>query len=196
MKYLFTLLLFFSILSNAQEVEYFQHTSQAGAPYVCRVDGVEQTGTNSFLHKANQKAINLKIANPDSSVICERTETIVTTLTSAGRDLLLGNSSVSNPPVIDPDPDPIPSGESSFNVRWTTPTQNTDGTDIDNLIGFNIYYGTEPGIYQWTVSIDDPTIIFYTVTGLEAGNYYVVMTAVNSDGIESDPSNEQLKSAR
>ncbi len=84
-------------------------------------------------------------------------------------------------------------GTGSVTLSWTPPTQNTDGTALTNLAGYKIYYGTRRGQYSSEISIDNPGITTYVVDNLSPNTYYFVSTAVNSGGIESDYSNEAVK---
>jgi len=78
-------------------------------------------------------------------------------------------------------------------LSWTAPTQNTDGTALNDLAGYRIYYGTSPGSYPNPISINSAGITTYVVGNLSPGTYYFVSTAVNSMGIESDYSNVAQK---
>src|SRR5262245_55337224 len=62
----------------------------------------------------------------------------------------------------DPDPDPVaaPSPAPSpvamtgvATLRWGAPTVNTDGSAVSDLQGYNIYYGTRPGIYTTQIDV-------------------------------------------
>ena len=74
-------------------------------------------------------------------------------------------------------------------LSWTPPTQNTDGSPLEDLAGYNIYFGRKEGEYPERIVISDPTVSAYVVGGLTSGTYYFVSTAYNSQGIESDFSN-------
>ena len=75
-------------------------------------------------------------------------------------------------------------------LNWTPPTQNTDGTPLTNLAGYDIHYGTASGKYTQTVTIDNPGIATYVVSNLSPGTYYFSVAAVNSQGTESPLSSE------
>ncbi len=82
-------------------------------------------------------------------------------------------------------------------LSWTPPTQNTDGTPLTDLAGFNIYGGTvQGGPYgDVSITINNPTWTTFTVPGLAAGTYYFVITAFNNANPveESAFSNEASK---
>ena len=56
------------------------------------------------------------------------------------------------------------------------------------VTGYNIYYGTAPRAE--TTKINAGNVTSYIVTGLSPGTYYFYVTAYNSSGTESAPSNE------
>jgi len=73
----------------------------------------------------------------------------------------------------------------SATLSWTAPTQNEDGTDLTDLDGFKLYWGTTPGTYPNSVTIDNPTVTTYIVENLAPGTYEFVATAFNAAGVES-----------
>jgi hypothetical protein len=77
----------------------------------------------------------------------------------------------------------------SISLAWNPPTENTDNTPISDLAGYKIYYGTQPGNYPNVVTINNPGVSSYVIENLSPGTYYVVATAINAAGIESDYSN-------
>ena len=56
--------------------------------WTCRVDGVEVSPQHNREYTAAERALNLKLANPDASVVCEQKRTLVATLTALGKKLL------------------------------------------------------------------------------------------------------------
>src|SRR3972149_9643507 len=80
----------------------------------------------------------------------------------------------------------------SVSLRWDAPTTNTDGTPLTDLAGYNIYQGTETGVYG--SSVDVGYTLCYVVTGLTAGlTYYFAATAYDVSANESNYSNERSK---
>ncbi len=84
------------------------------------------------------------------------------------------------------------SGPNSVDLSWSQPT-NADGSLIDNLKGFKIYYGTKTREYTDVINIDNPGTTGYTIENLPAGTYYFTITAYDDRGIESDYSNEESR---
>ena len=87
---------------------------------------------------------------------------------------------------------PLPPTASSgaVTINWTPPTENTDGTALTNLAGYDIHYGTSSGDYTQTVTVSNPGIATYVVDNLTPGTYYFSVAAVNAQGTESPPSPE------
>jgi hypothetical protein len=83
-------------------------------------------------------------------------------------------------------------GNGVATLSWTPPTENTDNTPLEDLSGFRIYYGTASGNYSKTVDVD-AGLTEYVVENLSSGTWYFVVTAYNSLGIESAPSDEVSK---
>ena len=80
-------------------------------------------------------------------------------------------------------------------LSWLPPTENTDGSPLTNLQGYKIYYGTTPGVYPNVITIDNPGISSYVVENLSENNtYYFVLTAYNTNGVESSYSDMISKS--
>lgn len=76
----------------------------------------------------------------------------------------------------------------SVTLNWEAPTENTNGTEASQLIGYYIYYGTNPdSLDQWVVAWGANTTS-YTVTDLSPGTYYFSVAAYNWLGVESTPS--------
>lgn len=77
-----------------------------------------------------------------------------------------------------------------FTLRWVAPSTRSDGSSIplSQISGYRIRYGTAPGSYTRSASINDGGTS-YTFQGLTAGTYYFVVTAVDSGGRESGYSN-------
>ena len=86
-----------------------------------------------------------------------------------------------------------PRGDGTALVSWTPPTENTDGSPLTDLSGFKVRYGTSPGSYSETRTINNPGLSSYLVENLGAADWYFVMTAFNSSGIESSYSPEVYK---
>ena len=81
----------------------------------------------------------------------------------------------------------------AMTLSWTPPTQNEDGSVLEDLAGYFIYYGQSPGSYPNRIRIDNPSISTYVVENLLPDTYYVVATSFNSAGVESRYSGQAVK---
>ena len=89
-------------------------------------------------------------------------------------------------------PGVVTNAYSSITLNWTPPTTDTDGTPLTDLAGYKVYYGTSSGNYGTPINVGNVTT--YTISNLISGSYYFVVTAYNLSGIESNYSNEVVKS--
>lgn len=85
-------------------------------------------------------------------------------------------------------------GNSVTTLQWSAPTQRTDNTALTNLAGFNLYYGQTSGDYGNKVAIKNSGVSTYVVDNLSSGKWFFIITAFDTDGIESNPSNEVARS--
>jgi hypothetical protein len=76
----------------------------------------------------------------------------------------------------------------SVTLQWAPPTQNEDGSTLNDLAAYRIYYGTSPDNLDQVLDINNPGIASYVVENLLPSTYYFGATAINADGIESDMS--------
>ena len=80
----------------------------------------------------------------------------------------------------------------STTLTWVPPTTKTDGTLLDNLAGYRIYWGNSPGTHPNSTTINNPGIATYVVSNLVPGTYYFVVTAFDAAANESVLSNEAV----
>jgi hypothetical protein len=79
------------------------------------------------------------------------------------------------------------SASGAATLSWSAPTENTNGTALTNLAGYNIYYGTSPSLMNGKISIETSGLQTYVITNLAVGVWYFEVTAVNALGLESTP---------
>lgn len=77
-------------------------------------------------------------------------------------------------------------------LAWQPPEQNTNGSAITDLAGYNLYYGTESGAYTQMRPVRDPSQTALELP-VESGTYYLAMTAYDLSGNESELSNEVVR---
>jgi hypothetical protein len=82
----------------------------------------------------------------------------------------------------------------SATLSWTPPTANSDGSSLNNLAGYRIYYGTKPDALATSIEVTNPGLTTYTVGNLNSGTYYFTIAAYTADGVEGAPSSVASKS--
>jgi hypothetical protein len=81
-------------------------------------------------------------------------------------------------------------------VQWHPPTSNTNGSNLTNLAGYMIKYGTNPSSLSSSVKVANPGIASYEIDGLTAGTYYFGVVAYNSSGQTSSVSSLASKTIK
>jgi hypothetical protein len=77
----------------------------------------------------------------------------------------------------------------TIELNWIPPTVNADGTPISDLAGYVIYIGrSASGDFTHFVAVDDPDLRTSQIE-LPRDELMFAITAVNSDGLESEVSN-------
>jgi hypothetical protein len=106
-----------------------------------------------------------------------------------------GGSGVTQNPATAPDtapgtsPGPSTPVTATAKLSWVAPTQNSNGSSLTNLAGYNIYYGTDSAALTQTVHVANPAALGYVVNGLATGTtWYFAVTSYSSSGEESSPS--------
>jgi hypothetical protein len=84
-------------------------------------------------------------------------------------------------------------GSGSVSLSWTAPTQNTDGSPLRDLAGFEINWTRTNDGARGVVRISNPSVSSYVVGNLAAGNYEFTVVAVDAEGLKSAPSNKAFK---
>jgi hypothetical protein len=75
-------------------------------------------------------------------------------------------------------------------LDWIPLTMNVNGTPLLDLAGYNVYFGPEPGMYLDFRHLDNPGLVTYVLDLPSSGSWFIVITALDSAGNESDFSNE------
>ena len=76
-------------------------------------------------------------------------------------------------------------------LSWIAPTERVNNRPLINLAGFSINYGQTSGIYNNKITIQNPGITSYLVENLPSGTWHFVISAIDSWGRSSEPSNER-----
>lgn len=70
-------------------------------------------------------------------------------------------------------------------LSWTPPTQNTDGSSLTNLAGYEIRYGLDAAELTESLRVTNPSVSNVLVENLTPGAWYFGITALNSGGVAS-----------
>lgn len=81
----------------------------------------------------------------------------------------------------------------SATVSWDIPTTNADGSDLNDLAGFNIHYGLTSENYSDIEVITNDTATSGVITDLQPGTWYFVVSAFDQAGNRSALSAEVNK---
>lgn len=76
----------------------------------------------------------------------------------------------------------IPSGTAS--LSWTAPTKNTDESDLIDLAGYKIYYGSSESNLNKVVEVG--LVTQFDVENLTENDRYFAVVAVNDQGDQSE----------
>jgi hypothetical protein len=77
-------------------------------------------------------------------------------------------------------------GNGTATISWSPPSANTNGTSpVTPIIGYTIFYGTDPSILTTHINIIGAGTTTYTVTGLASGTWYFAVAANAADATQS-----------
>lgn len=80
-------------------------------------------------------------------------------------------------------------GELSVTLAWDPPSEDEQGYDLDDLEGFRLYHGTEELLRPENAEVIElGAETRHTLRGLEPGVHYFAVTALDSNGNESEMS--------
>jgi Putative Ig domain len=77
-------------------------------------------------------------------------------------------------------------GAGSASLSWLPPTQNSDGSTLIDLAGYQIYFGRDPANLNEKIQVNNASITTYLVSNLSPGVWYFGVSARNSRGAESN----------
>jgi hypothetical protein len=84
-------------------------------------------------------------------------------------------------------------GSGVATLSWTPPTQNSDGSSLTDLAGYQISYGRSAEDLGQFISVTNASVSTYVVENLTTGTWYFAVSAVNARGITSPLSNVASK---
>jgi hypothetical protein len=77
----------------------------------------------------------------------------------------------------------------SATILWTPPTQNADGSSLNDLAGYLVEYGTDASALSESVRLTNPGLSSYMLSDLLPGKWYFAVKSFNRAGAESAISN-------
>ena len=72
-------------------------------------------------------------------------------------------------------------------LSWAPPTERVDGTPLEAVSGYRIYYGRDPEQFEHEIEVDSE-VTKYRIDNLESGEWYFAVAAISEEGLESAPS--------
>jgi hypothetical protein len=76
-------------------------------------------------------------------------------------------------------------GHGTAVISWTPPTQRIDGSHLDDLAGYRLYYGRTLSSLDRMIDIANAGQTSQFTNGLAAGTWYFAVTAYTREGLES-----------
>jgi hypothetical protein len=80
----------------------------------------------------------------------------------------------------------------SISLAWTLPDRKEDGSPVAQAPVLRVHYGRQSRGYLDAVTVPQPGVTRYVLTNFDSGTWYVAMTSVDPDGVESAFSNETV----
>jgi hypothetical protein len=74
-------------------------------------------------------------------------------------------------------------------LSWLPPTENTDGSVLTDLSGFQVLYGRSADQLDQSIILKNASLNSYVVENLTSGTWYFTVVALNSAGVSSPLSN-------
>ncbi len=75
-------------------------------------------------------------------------------------------------------------------LNWQAPTENMDGSDVNEISAYKVFYGNTQGQPNKHTTVNDSSMTTVTIKNLELGDHYFTMSTVSSSGMESNKSDE------
>lgn len=86
---------------------------------------------------------------------------------------------------------PIAIGGGSVTLSWQAPLTDENGSTLNNLAGYKIYYGVSSNNYTRSIDVGSSTSV--VISNLSQGKWCFAVTAYKASGLESKYSNEMCK---
>jgi hypothetical protein len=78
----------------------------------------------------------------------------------------------------------------SISLAWTAPAMRADGSSLSlaDIDAYRVYYGPAQGNYTNSVTINDGSATSAVINNIQTGTWYLVMTTIDVNGLESGQS--------
>jgi len=75
----------------------------------------------------------------------------------------------------------------SAGLSWAAPSGRENGNtlSLSEIAGYRIYYGVQEGVFLDYINISDASATQANISGVPLGKYFVVMTTLDVNGLES-----------
>ena len=80
-------------------------------------------------------------------------------------------------------------GTGSATLSWTAPALNSDGSQLTDLAGYHIYYGTSPSSLSNMAAVAGAGATSFTIGNLTSTTWYFAIKSYTTAGVESVMSN-------
>jgi hypothetical protein len=74
----------------------------------------------------------------------------------------------------------------SASLSWARPTENADGTPLQDLAGYTVRYGTSPAALTQQIPVSSPDSTSLQIDHLSPGNWYFEVASVNSANTQGE----------
>lgn len=82
----------------------------------------------------------------------------------------------------------LATGTGVATLSWEPPRRNQDGSALNDLAGYYIYYGKDPAELNGVIKIPDPYATTHTVDHLADGTYYFQVVPFKANGVKGSAS--------
>jgi hypothetical protein len=79
----------------------------------------------------------------------------------------------------------VGTGTGTATLSWTPPTENSDGSALTDLAGYQVHYGRSQSDLSQMVTLNNASLSTYVVENLSSGTWYFALVAVNGRGTTS-----------
>jgi hypothetical protein len=75
--------------------------------------------------------------------------------------------------------------QGSATLSWLPPTENSDGSQLADLFGYQIHYGRDAANLVQKITVNNASLSRYLVANLSPGKWYFGVMTLNSKGVQS-----------